>query len=231
MKWTHYFSQWAAVNKWTNEIFFLKYDGSSHSNKCTVQTSYRSGGRLYDIAGAHYGKINSYSSPTMAWQIFKSSHWSQILDKSVAVSTKYRTHQMEYNTHIEKLSAKITYLQGYRRGRLQVIIHQMHFTSCDYRYNKDEHSIEPHIYRDHAFFNIRDKALTTMGRYFFKYTLAIIIYKKRKIETNTIFTVAGRWKHVIKNQALSRIMVVFTRKILKHVGYIDRKTVLFKLIK
>ena len=47
-----------------------------------------------------------------------------------------------------------------------------------------------------------------MGRYFFKYTLATIIYKKRKIETNTIFTVAGRWKHVIKNQALSRIMVV-----------------------
>ena len=51
-----------------------------------------------------------------------------------------------------------------------------------------------------------------MGRYFFKYTLATIIYKKRKIETNTIFTVAGRWKHVIKNQALSRIMVVFTSK-------------------
>ena len=70
-----------------------------------------------------------------------------------------------------------------------------------------------------------------MGRYFFKHTLATIIYKKRKIETNTIFTVAGRWKHVIKNQALSRIMVVFTRKILKHVGYIDRKTVLVKFIK
>ena len=60
-----------------------------------------------------------------------------------------------------------------------------------------------------------------MGRYFFKYTLATIINKKRKIETNTIFTVAGWWKHIMKNQALSRIMVVFTREILKHVGYID----------
>ena len=70
-----------------------------------------------------------------------------------------------------------------------------------------------------------------MGRYFFKYTLSTIIHQKRKIEPNTIFTVAGRWKHVIKNQALSRIMVVFTRKILKHVGYKDRKTVLFKFVK
>ena len=69
-----------------------------------------------------------------------------------------------------------------------------------------------------------------MGCYFFKYTLATIIHKKGKIETNTIFTVAGRWKHVIQNQALSRIMVVFMRKILKHVDYIDRKTVLVKFI-
>ena len=38
-------------------------------------------------------------------------------------------------------------------------------------------------------------------------------------------------KHVIQNQALSMIMDVFTRKILTHVGYIDRGTVLIKFTK
>ena len=54
---------------------------------------------------------------------------------------------MGHNTYIEKASAQIKNLQEYRRGRLQVIIHQKHFVSCDYRYNKDERSIEPQISR------------------------------------------------------------------------------------
>ena len=65
-----------------------------------------------------------------------------------------------------------------------------------------------------------------MGHHFFKYALATNIYKKRKIEY--IFHCSGGWKHIIQNQALSRLMVVFTRSILKHVGYIDRKTVFIK---
>ena len=42
-----------------------------------------------------------------------------------------------------------------------------------------------HISVDYAFFNVRDKALMTMGRYLFEYTLVIIIFKTRKNETDT----------------------------------------------
>ena len=73
--------------------------------------------------------------------------------------------------------------------------------------------------------------MIAMGRYLFKYAYASIVHNDRKMETNTFFTVAGRWKHVIQNQMLSCIMVMFTRKILKHAGNINRKIVFFKFVK
>ena len=39
--------------------------------------------------------------------------------------------------------------------------------------------------------------MIAMGRYLFKYAYASIVHNDRKMETNTFFTVAGRWKHVI----------------------------------
>ena len=71
-----------------------------------------------------------------------------------------------------------------------------------------------------------------MDRYLFKYAyIASIVHNDRKIEMNTFFTVVGRWKHVIQNQLLSYIMVIFTRKILKHAGNINRTTVFLKFVK
>ena len=55
--------------------------------------------------------------------------------------------------------------------------------------------------------------MIAMGRYLFKYAYASIVHNDRKMETNTFFTVAGRWKHVMQNQVLPCIMVMFTRKI------------------
>ena len=72
--------------------------------------------------------------------------------------------------------------------------------------------------------------MIAMGRYLFKYAYASIVHNDRKIKTNTFFGVAGRWKHVIQNQVLPCIMVMFTGKILKHAGNINRKTV-FKFAK
>ena len=59
--------------------------------------------------------------------------------------------------------------------------------------------------------------MIAMGRYLFKYAYVSIVHNDRKTETNTFFAVAGRWKHAIQNQTLPCIMVMFTRKILKHV--------------
>ena len=73
--------------------------------------------------------------------------------------------------------------------------------------------------------------MIAMGRYLFKYAYASIVHNDRKMETNTFFTVAGRWKHVIQNQVLPCIMVMFTRKILKHAGNINRKIGFLKFIK
>ena len=73
--------------------------------------------------------------------------------------------------------------------------------------------------------------MIAMGRYLFKYAYASVVHNDRKIETNTFFTVAGRWKHVIQNQVLPCIMVMFTRKILKHTGYINRKIDFLKFVK
>ena len=73
--------------------------------------------------------------------------------------------------------------------------------------------------------------MIAMGGYLFKYAYASIVHYDWKIETNTFFTVEGRWKHVIQNQVLPRIMVMFTRKILKHAGNINRKTIFLKFVK
>ena len=73
--------------------------------------------------------------------------------------------------------------------------------------------------------------MIAMGRYLFKYAYVSIVHNDRKIETNTFFIVAGRWKHVIQNQVLPCIMVMFTRKILKHAGNINREIVFLKFVK
>ena len=70
-----------------------------------------------------------------------------------------------------------------------------------------------------------------MGRQLFKYAYASIVQNDRKIKTNTFFTVAGRSKHVIQKPVLPCIMVMFTRKILKHAGNINRMTVFLKFVK
>ena len=67
--------------------------------------------------------------------------------------------------------------------------------------------------------------MIAMGRYFSKYAYASIVHNHRKIKTDTLFAVAGRWKHIIQKQMLPCIMLMFTRKFSNHTSNINRETV------
>ena len=86
---------------------------------------------------------------------------------------------MEYKSKHRKIRYKNNVFTRVSSGTLQGTIKQDAFISSDYRYNNHETGIEPHICKSYIF-DIRDKAIIAMGRYFIKYAYASIhsdVYK------------------------------------------------------
>ena len=85
----------------------------------------------------------------------------------------------------------------------------------------------------HMFLDVRDKVLIEIGRGTFKYTLATIIYENENIETTISLPYSKDETRYSEPSFVlySCIRVVFTRKIFKHLGNMDRTTVWVKFMK